>query len=105
MALEMIPSVANVPSSEVSQGTARHTQDGVTKHPHIVRGRLAKQCASWNRQSASPAFEQHRTWPRGFCGLGLGSREKQRLNPWTILLIHGPRPKGTWMWGAVHQRF
>ena len=57
MALEMVPSAANVLGGEVSQGTAGHTQGGVTEHPHIVRGRLAKQYASWNRQSASSAFE------------------------------------------------
>ena len=53
----MVPSAANVLGGEVSQGTTGHTQGGVTEHPHIVRGRLAKQYASWNRQSASSAFE------------------------------------------------
>ena len=81
MALEMVPSAANVLSSEVSQGTAEHTQGGVTEHSHIVRGRLAEQYTSWNWQPASPAFEQHPTWPCDFCGLGSGSRAKQRLGP------------------------
>ena len=46
MVLEMVPNAANVLGGEVSQGTAKHTQGGVTKHPHIVQGRLAEQYAS-----------------------------------------------------------
>ena len=56
-------------------------------------------------QSAFQVFGQHLAWTGSYCRLGTGSLAMQRLDLRPILLIHGLRPKWTWMLGAVQLLF